>query len=1374
MTVSTDGLPDIDFTRIRPYGRPASRANAFEELASILIEQGAVEWPAAVRFERFGNPDGGREGRGVLPNGDVWAWQAKDLSGFDASAASQVTSSVNRALESEPRLKRYFAALPADLPAGDTDGRPQGRRKLVSARTRWDNKVREWEEAARAKGMDVEFRFIGTHELVTALTEPRHAGRLRYWFGTDILTPEWLKHRMDDAIEKAGPRYTREVHVEVSAVQAIDAACRTEAYVRRWQQALASVREARRGVWGQPDSAAEALDRCWKALDDADAALTALIAAAGSGGDLPDVEGPLMTAMKAAEEVHVLVQREAARQSDPYPNRFAEAMDSATGPLKTADALGRACTLAGHGSAKAAAARFLVLTGRGGAGKTHLLCEAARRRTASGLPTIMLFGQDFSGRSPVSQIGQLSQFGRSLDDVLGLLDAAGEATGCIGLLVIDALNESEHPKQWQDDLRVLAAAVRRHPHVAVIVSCRSEYLGEATGAAIKRYASAYGIELPTFPLLNPEFSNPLYLKLTCRAVQTLGQTRFPLGTAGLTTVVHAFMEAVNTRLSDAERCDYDPRLDLVGQCVHQLAGLDRDTWRAEEVRQVTEGLLPGRSWSRSLMNGLISEGIIREAHDRWFTFGYQRLGDVARANTVAGKSPEGIREWLKELGDDSWAERGVLSALAVMVPERHGQELIDLDADEEGKVTWEVVDGFLDSLLLRAPESVTPRTVELAEKLLRDGHRADDLLESLVRAACIPGHRLNAEWLHGYLTPLEVADRDGTWTAWLTGGTDADADSSVRRLIEWAWPVDLREQAPVADEVAFLAMLTLGWFLTATDRRVRDMATKALTCVAERQPSAFGRTLALFQGVNDPYVTERLAAAACGAALRTTDAATLGTIADGVLALAGEQWLQHLLTRDYIKRVLAAAGDHGWRRPGGRPPCGSQWPIPSRTVAEIEALAGPPDYEYSSIWSSLTGMGDFGKYILRTALRNVASAEPQALEHAAERAIFDRVLELGWTPERFRATDRRRSWDRDRPVERVGKKYQWIGLYEVLGRIVDNLPVTEPWTGTGPSRYEYPEQLIYRDIDPTVLVRDAVETRPTTRPWFSPAEAGFPPALVNDYPSDMAHVPDPLDLIAVQDPGGAPWLVLASHPQWKQRLAPENKARGVKRREAWMHITGYLVPAGSTSALRSWARQRNWEGRWLPDAPDAYNVLLGSYPDDPRWSAADGTITHWDQHRGGTMPDELTLAAAAYSGTGTDRDASTPVEATGYVPSRQLHALLGRPRGVDLTWTDGSGIALQDPSAAVGGPQTLAMRRDLMPRLTDAGLTIFWAVLVGNELHSTDLFTHPGNEYRWVGASASYIFNGDSIELISATANRWTPGPEIEHSIDWMPRKDER
>jgi len=197
--VPRDHSPDIDFARIRPYGRPASRSSAFEELSSILIEQGAIEWPDGTCFSRFGNPDGGREGRGLLPNGDVWGWQSKFLFSFDAAAAGQVNASFLRALDTEPNLTRYIVAFPIDLPAGDTETQE-------SAFTRWTAKEAEWKAAAKEKGREVEITFVGAHELLTALTEPRHSGRARYWFAADVLTPEWQARRVEEAVAKVGPR----------------------------------------------------------------------------------------------------------------------------------------------------------------------------------------------------------------------------------------------------------------------------------------------------------------------------------------------------------------------------------------------------------------------------------------------------------------------------------------------------------------------------------------------------------------------------------------------------------------------------------------------------------------------------------------------------------------------------------------------------------------------------------------------------------------------------------------------------------------------------------------------------------------------------------------------------------------------------------------------------------------------------------------------------------------------------------------------------------------------------------------------------------------------------------------------------------------
>lgn len=1385
------GLPDIDFARIRPYGQPASRAGGFEELASILIEQGVAEWPDGVRFERFGNPDGGREGQGVLPGGDVWAWQVKYLFEFDSSAVSQVASSVHRMLDREPRLKRYFVSLPIDLPAGDTDPGPQGGRKLVSAHTRWTEAIREWEEAARAKGMEVEFVLVSAHVLLTALTEARHAGRARYWFGVNTLSPQWQRDRVGEAIAKAGRRYTPRVHVEVEAGRALEAVGRTGAWVQEWQRALADLRATRRWPWRAPEQAADAfaaaLPRCASALDEADAALASMIAAAGSAGELPDPEGPLRTAQEALDEIDELLHRHAMTKDRHF---VGDAGSLYADARKAAEAIGDGLGLSRSALTRSAAEKVLLLTGRAGVGKTHLLCDAACRRIDDGKPVILLLGQDFDSRSLLAQVGELSQLGATPDDVLGVLDAASEAAGCTGLLMIDALNESERPDRWPADVRALVAACCRYPHVALVLSCRSEFTGEvvgdaklpgvehfgfaeATDDAIMRFTREYGLEPPTFPALNPEFSNPLYLKLTCEALQTLGAARFRFGTAGLTTVTGAFIEAVNLRLSEAGRCNYDRWTDLVGTCVRQLAELGRGPWDRSDVQRITEGLLPGRGWSSSLLKGLITEGILIELHGGRITFGYQRLGDIARASVIAEKDLDGVRGWLKSLGDEAWSQRGVLGALAVIVPERHGAEVTDLGADEDGGVSDAVIDSFVESLLLRSPESVTPRAVALVEKLLAMDYRVSEVWERLVRIACVPGHPLNAGFLHGYLAAFGLADRDQAWSTWLTGVTEADGDPAVRRLINWAWPVDLASHPAVPDDVAVLAVQLLGWLLTTTDRRVRDGATKAIVSIGERAPAALAEGLTRFRGVNDPYVTERLAAAACGVVLRNDSASASALIADAVDTLLGDGWPLHLLTRDYARRVFAVAGARGWQGTQRNPPYGAQWPVQTRTAEEIEHLAAPPDYAYSSVWHSLSGMGDFGRYILRPALSDVESTDAQVLLHDAERAVFDRVLDLGWTPERFREIDSRRGWRDDNPVERVGKKYQWIAFYEVLGRITDNNLLSPSRNSEQPQQYQYPEQLTWRDIDPTVLVRTTASP-PPEQPWYSPAAARFPEGIAAEYPHDMTGIPDPLDLIAVSDLRGTSWLILATHPSWKQQIPPETEALGIPRREAWMNVTAYLVPASDGPALRKWARGKDWIGRWMPDGPEIPNVLLGAYPGDPHWSAADGSIEHWNTHRGGPMPKGLTLAAAGYAGTGTSRDASAHAETTGWVPSRRLHDVLGLAHGADFAWNDASGTAIRDPSAAAGGPATLAMRRDLLPRLSSAGLTLFWTVLIGNELNNTDPVSHPGSEYRWVSASASYILSEGTINLISANAARYAPGPETERTLKWGPRKTDR
>ena len=57
---------------------------------------------------------------------------------------------------------------------------------------------------------------------------------------------------------------------------------------------------------------------------------------------------------------------------------------------------------------------------------------------------------------------------------------------------------------------------------------------------------------------------------------------------------------------------------------------------------------------------------------------------------------------------------------------------------------------------------------------------------------------------------------------------------------------------------------------------------------------------------------------------------------------------------------------------------------------------------------------------------------------------------------------------------------------------------------------------------------------------------------------------------------------------------------------------------------------------------------------------------------------------------------------------------------------------------------------------------------------NTDPVSHPGSDYRWVSASASYFLSEGTINLISADAARCEPGPETERTLKWAPRKTDR
>ena len=782
-------------------------------------------------------------------------------------------------------------------------------------------------------------------------------------------------------------------------------------------------------------------------------------------------------------------------------------------------------------------------------------------------------------------------------------------------------------------------------------------------------------------------------------------------------------------------------------------------------------LLPRRKWSESLLKGLLDEGVLI-ATSTGIGFGYQRLGDLARASLLCTNSGNQVQEWVDGLGNNRWRFRGVLEVLAIMLPETKGVELIDLLDNDDAYTQDENLDLFIQSLGLRAADAVSDRTIQIIRRLLDDDYIQGEVCNQLVRLSCTPGHPLNSRWTHTWLLSQELAQRDALWSLFLID--QAQDASPVRRLISWA----RNSSRDAGTEVRQLAGLMLGWMLTTSDNRVRDQATNALVALLEPEPRIARNTLEQYCDVNDPYVIERLTSAACGIALRSTDPESHRQLATGVAELLGSEWPAHLLTRDYAHRVFQHALASGWvppddidpnGRPYAGPPYETAFPSPALTIDEIKAMAETSNGGYSSIWFSLQEHGDFGNYVVSSTLREFEIQDEEGLFKLAQRAIFGRVLELGWRPEVFKDVDNRlHSGSRmDHAVERIGKKYQWIAFYELLGQLADHLFIGERWTEDPPAPYRHAEQLVYRNIDPTIITQESkTDDARRTRVWFSPQQATFDPSQTGQHPSDISGLPDPLDLIAVQDNDGRPWLALETLPSWPETLQPDEEALGRRKLLVWMQIRSYLIPMASLPAMRDWAADKDWHGAWMPESADIHNALLASHPDDPAWKLASGE-TEWWRPEPRRPPYELWTTAAGYSGTGSDRGQPAREQVHGLVPSRRLYDLLDLIRADDFAWANQEGtIIVKDPSVTEGKPSSLLVRREeASSRLVSEGLTVFWTALGGKDL--TGDFSGGDEDQRWVSASAAYALDSGEVVRLGATARLCAPGPKETATLPW-------
>jgi len=244
-------------------------------------------------------------------------------------------------------------------------------------------------------------------------------------------------------------------------------------------------------------------------------------------------------------------------------------------------------------------------------------------------------------------------------------------------------------------------------------------------------------------------------------------------------------------------------------------------------------------------------------------------------------------------------------------------------------------------------------------------------------------------------------------------------------------------------------------------------------------------------------------------------------------------------------------------------------------------------------WPTLTERGD--------RLKRPADITPLSGAEAA-RWIAWRAHDLGWTVARFQSWEDGGSIGRgrmgDSRVERVGKKYQWIALNELVGRLADRFALVED-DGLFAYRGGWDSRL--RQIDPSLLLSQTPEDgwSFTTSTWWSPPAPKLGPASVDErlawLDSELGPIGTEASIEAVDPETGRRWLVLSGYYRWGHNRVVDGE-RYDDRAVGWSVsclVTRKRDAAKLQAALSGAKVRRNHD---IPTYEGLEVRILGEYP----------------------------------------------------------------------------------------------------------------------------------------------------------------------------------
>lgn len=615
-----------------------------------------------------------------------------------------------------------------------------------------------------------------------------------------------------------------------------------------------------------------------------------------------------------------------------------------------------------------------------------------------------------------------------------------------------------------------------------IVSIENQGFENNSSVAVKDFLNHYNIPFTFYEFFCNELSNPLFLTLYCKTYN--GEE------VSIPKLYERLIINVQRKVFDALRLyekGYYEGDDILGPLIKQISEQLLENKRRWIFKSELSKL---RYWSEyrfscpAFVGRLVKEGLIhdyRQKDNQYYFLAYDQMNDYFCAKAIFNlySNKSDIRFYLKnnilKIHDCFQLNYGNIDLFinaCSLYAEKYGEECIDLIDELNDNDKFYVFSRYIKSFQWRDKNNIKENL--LFSLLNKYSCEPDALWSMLIGNSTKQHHPLNANFLHGLLMSFTINERDYLWTIYVNGLTYKE-DNRVVQLVEM---YDRGEKLDGVSESQQELLLTLfAWFLTSSNRWLRDYTSKAMIEILKEHFHLCIPILKKFKDVNDPYVIQRLYGVVFGACCKRTNG-DFQSVAEFVFenVFNQDKVYPDVLLRDYARLIIEKYlwENHQYTglidRQKVIPPYNSD-PIPNLDDKHYDKsnYDGATFRLVSSMYIDNMGLyGDFGRYVFQSALKSFDVDCNKLFNYA----IYHILNEIGFREDYFGEHDLscgEHYRHETEKIERIGKKYQWITFYNIMARVSDHCKFIDcNNTKDEISRFDGAWEPYVRDFDPTL------------------------------------------------------------------------------------------------------------------------------------------------------------------------------------------------------------------------------------------------------------------------------------------------------------------